>query len=448
MSQQQTTFPAAINLSTAGTDDILQWLVAAVTHVNQQAVTDTQHFNTELAAAGAAVNALQTSVNQLIAAQGSTSGTGSSGGGTGGTGGTSGSSGGTGGSSGTGGTSGPPATTSTVKIKMAAPNKFDGTKREEAVAFRIACSRYIATNMPAHTDEQKIAFITSYLEGTASEWVNAFEEQRYINNIAVPWLSDLAQFWTEFGRQYGDVNRSENHRALLRKLKQNKTVQEYVTQFNLYASGLGYNDAALRDQFYDGLSDEIRNSMIAQNYDPTAHSATEVADRALEIDRHLISFGGKKSANTSTNKSSNSSTKTSATTSNNQSTQERFSRNDRVYMIGTDGRAKKGQITKIGPGLGGRIQPTVKWDGDSSEVKLQFRDLKKDTKPTLTPPPKKDPDAMDIDNAGKGKKPVICNKCGGKGHWANQCPSKEISGYEAFVEDPDTSDEESGKEGA
>ncbi|QRV84686.1 Retrotransposon gag protein [Ceratobasidium sp. AG-Ba] len=351
MSQQQTTFPAAINLSTAGTDDILQWLVAAVTHVNQQAVTDTQHFNTELAAAGAAVNALQTSVNQLIAAQGGTSGTSGSGSGTGGT---SGSGGGTGGS---GSNSGQPTTASTVKIKMAAPNKFDGTKREEAVAFRIACSRYIATNMPAHTDEQKIAFITSYLEGTASEWVNAFEEQRYINNVAVPWLSDLAQFWTEFGRRYGDVNRSENHRALLRKLKQNKTVQEYVTQFNLYASGLGYNDAALRDQFYDGLSDEIRNSMIAQNYDPTTHSATEVADRALEIDRHLISFGGKKSSNAPANKSSNSSTKTSVTTSNNPSTQERFSRNDRVYMIGTDGRAKKGQITRIGPGLGGVFNP-------------------------------------------------------------------------------------------
>ncbi|QRV96340.1 Retrotransposon gag protein [Ceratobasidium sp. AG-Ba] len=441
MSQQQTTFPAAINLSAASTDDILQWLVAAVTHVNQQAVTDTQHFNTELAAAGAAVNALQTSVNQLITAQGGTSGTSGSGGGTGGTSGSS-------GSGGTGGTGGQPATTSTVKIKMAAPNKFDGTKREEAVAFRIACSRYIATNMPAHTDEQKIAFMTSYLEGTASEWVNAFEEQRYINNVAVPWLSNLAQFWTEFGRRYGYVNRSENHRALLRKLKQNKTVQEYVTQFNLYASGLGYNDAALRDQFYDGLSDEIRNSMIAQNYDPTAHSATEVADRALEIDWHLISFGGKKTSNASTNKSSDSSAKTTTTTSNNPSTQERFSRNDRVYMIGTDGRAKKGQITKIGQGIGGHIQPTVKWDGEPNKVRLQFRDLKKDTKPVSTPPPKKDPDAMDLDNAGKGKKPVICNKCGGKGHWANKCPSKEISGYEAFVEDPNTSDEESGKEGA
>ncbi|QRV92878.1 hypothetical protein RhiJN_20896 [Ceratobasidium sp. AG-Ba] len=105
-------------------------------------------------------------------------------------------------------------------------------------------------------------------------------------------------------------------------------VQEYVTQFNLYAAGLGYNDAALHNQFYDGLSDEIRNSMIAQNYDPTAHNATEVADRALEIDRHPISFGGKKTSNMSTSKSSSSSTKASATSTNNTSTQERFSCND------------------------------------------------------------------------------------------------------------------------
>ncbi|QRV85087.1 Transposon Tf2-12 polyprotein [Ceratobasidium sp. AG-Ba] len=150
---------------------------------------------------------------------------------------------------------------------------------------------------------KKIAFITSYLEGTASEWVNAFEEQQYINNINVPWLSDLAQFWTEFSQRYGDVNRSENHRALLRKLRQNKTVQEYVTQFNLYAAGLGYNDAALRDQFYDGLSDEIRNSMIAQNYDPTTHNLAHVAGRA-STSTDTISFGGKKTSNSSTKTSS------------------------------------------------------------------------------------------------------------------------------------------------
>ncbi|QRW10465.1 Retrotransposon gag protein [Ceratobasidium sp. AG-Ba] len=388
---QPSQFPAPLDMTTAQNSDILQWLVEAVTHVHNQAVTDTAHFNTELAAAGAAVASLQTTINQVVATQGITRSASSG----------QGSSGSAGGQGGTGGTL--PSTTPSTKIKMAAPNKFDGTKREDAIAFRIACSRYIATNMPSHTDEQKIAFITSYLEGTASEWVNAFEEQQYINNINVPWLSDLAQFWTEFSQRYGDVNRSENHRALLRKLRQNKTVQEYVTQFNLYAAGLGYNDAALRDQFYDGLSDEIRNSMIAQNYDPTTHNLAHVAGRALDIDRHLISFGGKKTSNSSTKTSSVAKTVTTSSSS----TQERFSKNDCVYMIGTD-----------------------------------------DTKPATVPPPKRDPDAMDLDNAGKGKKVVICNKCGGKGHWANQCPSKDISGYEAFVEDPDTSDEESGKEGA
>ncbi|QRV95315.1 Retrotransposon gag protein [Ceratobasidium sp. AG-Ba] len=373
-----------------------------------------QHFNTELAAAGAAVTALQASVHQILALQGTKRSTG-------GTGGTS-------GTGGTGGTGSQPTTTPTTKIKMAAPNKFDGSKREESIAFRIAYSRYIATNMPTHTNEQKIAFFMSYLE--------------------VPWLFDLTQLWAEFGQHYGDVNQSKNHHALLRTLKQNKTVQEYVTQFNLYAAGLGYNNAALRDQFYDGLSDEIRNSMIAQNYDPTTHRVAEVANRTLEIDRHLISFGGKKTSNMSTNKTSGSSTKATATTTGSSSTQERFSCNDQVYMIGTNGRAKKGKITKIGPGLGGQIQPTVQWDGDSNKVKLQFCGLKKGTKPAAAPPPKKDPDAMDLDNAGKGKKPVICNKCGEKGHWANQRPSKEISGYEAIVRDPDTSDEELGKEGA
>ncbi|GAB1526616.1 hypothetical protein RhiTH_009785 [Rhizoctonia solani] len=76
---------------------------------------------------------------------------------------------------------------------------------------------------------------------------------------------------------------------------------------------------------------------------------------------------------------------------------------------------------------------------------LTFKTLKKDNHPVAaasTPAPKASssslrnsgPSPMDLDSASsKGKKPIISATCGGRGHYANQCPSKSYSGHEAHI---------------
>ena len=49
---------------------------------------------------------------------------------------------------------------------------------------------------------------------------------------------------------------------------------------------------------------------------------------------------------------------------------------------------------------------------------------------------------MDLDGAGKGKAGITCNRCGGKGHFARDCPSKPMSGFEAKVEPIELDEEE------
>ncbi|KAG9075062.1 hypothetical protein FS749_013315 [Ceratobasidium sp. UAMH 11750] len=106
---------------------------------------------------------------------------------------------------------------------------------------------------------------------------------------------------------------------------------------------------------------------------------------------------------------------------------------EKVYSLGQDGKARKGTIQAIGKGNNGKVAPTVKWnDGTTSEA--TFKQLKRDAHPVTAPslvvlPAPSGPVPMDLDSAGKGKKPVICSNCGGRGHYANNCPSKPLSGH-------------------
>jgi hypothetical protein len=43
------------------------------------------------------------------------------------------------------------------------------------------------------------------------------------------------------------------------KLKQTETTRAYISDFRALASGVSFNDAALKSFFYRGLSDEVKD---------------------------------------------------------------------------------------------------------------------------------------------------------------------------------------------
>ena len=45
----------------------------------------------------------------------------------------------------------------------------------------------------------------------------------------------------------------------LLKLKQTRTTREYISDFRAITFGLGWNDAALKFRFYQGLSDKVKD---------------------------------------------------------------------------------------------------------------------------------------------------------------------------------------------
>ncbi|QRV99281.1 hypothetical protein RhiJN_27300 [Ceratobasidium sp. AG-Ba] len=303
-------------------------------------------------------------------------------------------------------------TAPTVRVKLAKPDKFDG-KKDKSTTFKVAITQYLRATYPGISDDDKIAFIISYLDGKASEWIEPHMEH--------------------------DVLRQA----------QKSSVQDYVTEFQSLAAYVNYDDLALRDMFYEGLKDEIKMAMLSQLFDVKDNATTGqmVVDRALLIDQHLEQFAGRSIFE---NKNSSASNNRATTTA---PTREKLSSGDAVYMIGTDGRAVKGKIESIGRNSRGQVVPNVKWTSQSSTVQVPFPALKKDDRPTagtsrVPPPPPglakgKGPGPMELDGE-KRMGGITCLRCQGKGHMARDCPSKPISGYEAKIEEvkePDSDDE-------
>jgi hypothetical protein len=110
---------------------------------------------------------------------------------------------------------------------------------------------------------------------------------------------------------------------------------------------LGYNGTALRDFFYDGLSVKIKEMLMAQDFDHSDTSVTleVLAAKTLKINQRLSEFAAMNKG--SSGSTSGTKSGTTSSTAAQGGPRDKLSVGDAVYMIGTDGKAKKGPIKKL-----------------------------------------------------------------------------------------------------
>ncbi|GAB1528279.1 hypothetical protein RhiTH_011471 [Rhizoctonia solani] len=336
----------------------------------------------------------------------------------------------------------PPAPTpSNSDLKFAKPNKFGG-KKEDALNFIIACQAYIRAKGANRSHEEKILWVTSYFEGAAEDWVRPYKERKVFRGEAVPLLENIDVFWAEFTKHYVDTNCDEKYRQKWNNLRQKASVQEYTQEFQQYSVSLGYSDETLRDKYYNGLKNDIKDIMLSTMFQWRRATAQQVYDKAEEIANHIESTCLSNPL-VSTIRAPASAVPTSAPSPS--PTCTCLNVGDNVYMIDpTTCCAKKGTITSIVCTTSGNM-PNVRWNGETKDTMIPFPSLKKDERPAAAAPVKpivapvpvlasnsKGPGPMDLD--GRGFTNLTCHVCGSKGHFARNCPSKPMSGHVANVE--------------
>ncbi|CCO34135.1 hypothetical protein BN14_08227 [Rhizoctonia solani AG-1 IB] len=329
-------------------------------------------------------------------------------------------------------------------LKFPKPNKFSG-KKEEAVTFIMACNLYLDSKGTGVAEGDQINWVCQYLEGAALKWIQPYQEHFFLWKELVPFLEDTKAFWAEFSKHFVDNNCDKKYRLKWNNLKQTKSVQEYIKDFQQHSVVLNYSDSILRNKFYDGLKKENKDMMLSTMFNWQNSTAQQVYDKAKEIDNHLEAYKSTTPLHSTTHSPSTSSSTAHTNSSNSSSNSTsapctHLSIGNPVYMIDpTTCHAKKGVIESIGRGPQANM-PNVKWSRENKAVQIPFPSLKKDEKPILnsapvpvSQPDNKGPSPMDLDGRGIGL--VTCNNCGGKGHFARACPSKALSGHVAEVKD-------------
>ncbi|QRW15572.1 Retrotransposon gag protein [Rhizoctonia solani] len=335
----------------------------------------------------------------------------------------------------------PAPTSSNSDLKFAKPNKFS-SKKEDALNFIIACQAYIRAKGANQSHKEKILWVTSYFEGAAEDWICPYKERKVFRGEAVPLLEDIDVFWAEFTKHYVDTNCNKKYRQKWNNLQQKVLVQEYTWEFQQYSVSLGYSNETLRNKYYNGLKNDIKDIMLSTMFQWRCATAQQVYDKAEEIANHIESTC---LSNPSVSTACVTSTAVPTSTSNPTPTRTCLNVGDNVYMIDpTTCRAKKGAITSIVRTTLGNM-PNVRWNGESKDTMIPFPSLKKDECPAAAAPVKtiiaptpvlapnsKGPGPMDLD--GRGFSNLTCHVCGGKGHFARNCPSEPMSGHVANVE--------------
>ena len=125
-----------------------------------------------------------------------------------------------------------PGSSALKPIKISEPQHFDGN-RSKLRAFLMQVGTHFNANPSMYaTSGQKVAFISSYLTGTAQSWFLPLYEKNS------PLLNDYEAFVAKMRSAFSETDEIRKAENQLRKLRRHGSVTTYASDFEVLASGL------------------------------------------------------------------------------------------------------------------------------------------------------------------------------------------------------------------
>uniref|UniRef100_A0A2D4F1Y8 DUF4939 domain-containing protein n=2 Tax=Micrurus corallinus TaxID=54390 RepID=A0A2D4F1Y8_MICCO len=165
------------------------------------------------------------------------------------------------------------------KCLVAVPNKFDGSLGQFPAFFGL-CQLYMSLQPEDFsTDWDKVGFLISLLSDSVARWVMSPLTQP--NQV----LDNYTEFCHQFQAMFEDPVRSQIANRRLRELKQGRgSLMDYIASFWVVVQDVQWNEAALLDQFQEGLSSELLDKLV---HTECPHTLQELMHLCLRINARL-----------------------------------------------------------------------------------------------------------------------------------------------------------------
>jgi hypothetical protein len=138
-------------------------------------------------------------------------------------------------------------------------------------------------------DERKVMYVGNYLEGKAWNWFEPIARERN-QHAREDWserakriLTNYVEMKKAMQQAFGDLDERTKAAQELQRLRQVRSVREYITDFQMITSNLDWDEEALMDKFKEGLKSSVRSMMIYFPQEPK--DLEELYGRSQKIDR-------------------------------------------------------------------------------------------------------------------------------------------------------------------
>lgn len=170
----------------------------------------------------------------------------------------------------------------TLKIRQAQPSKFSGDE-DEVEHFIHSCRLSFKVEGDKLSEEKKVLFATSYLDGRAKTWFMSLLNE---DSSLPACMSTFTGFAEQLRLAFVNVDVEVKAADELSALKQTGEVKDYIVKFRNLATKVGWNDEALSSRFLNGLRAEFFNQIVLMGRKKDLQG---VILQAIEVDRRFNS---------------------------------------------------------------------------------------------------------------------------------------------------------------
>jgi hypothetical protein len=142
-------------------------------------------------------------------------------------------------------------------------------------------------------DTEKALFMITRFEGRAYDWIEPHMSDYWPNQAAGGKVSTAMTLTTRdylrnteglikgMRQAFGDIDLKKKSELALQRLKQTGSAARYHAEFQQQSARLGFNDVALRAQFYKGLKEHVKDELARTE---PADTLQELVESAIKID--------------------------------------------------------------------------------------------------------------------------------------------------------------------